>query len=93
MLGALNYCSPWFNMWHRELAYTFHSFVADIEHSDDLRQYFKVVIMTLLTRLQSSKTDKFVYLFSRFLLFGMAINVDGLSSDYIIGTLEEIQPQ
>lgn len=49
--------------------------------------------MTLLTRLQTSKTDKFVYLFARFLLFTMAVNVDGLTPDYVIGTIEEIQPQ
>lgn len=49
--------------------------------------------MTLLTRMQTSKTDKFVYLFTLFLLFTMAINVDGLSPDYVIGTVEEIQPR
>ncbi|KAF9463182.1 CAS/CSE protein [Collybia nuda] len=59
----------------------------------DLKQYFKGVIMTLLTRMQTSKTDKFVYLFAKFLLFTMAINVEGLTPDYIIGTIEEIQSQ
>jgi exportin-2 (importin alpha re-exporter) len=49
--------------------------------------------MTLLTRMQTSKTDKFVYLFALFLLFTMALNADGLSPDYVIGTVEEIQPQ
>jgi exportin-2 (importin alpha re-exporter) len=49
--------------------------------------------MTLLTRLQTSATDNFVYLFSFFMLFTMAINVDGLSPDYVISTVEEIQPQ
>ncbi|KAH7929305.1 Cse1-domain-containing protein [Leucogyrophana mollusca] len=58
-----------------------------------LKQYFKVLIMTLLTRMQTSKTDKYVYLFSQFLLFTMAINVDGLGPDYVISTIEEIQPQ
>jgi len=47
--------------------------------------------MTLLTRMQTSKTDKFVYLFSFFLMFSMAINADGLSPDYIIGVVEGIQ--
>ncbi|KAJ7767471.1 CAS/CSE protein [Mycena maculata] len=59
----------------------------------DLRQYFKTVIMTLLTRMQSSKTDKFVYLFSKFLLYCMAIKVDGLGPDYVIDTIDEIQPR
>jgi exportin-2 (importin alpha re-exporter) len=49
--------------------------------------------MTLLTRLQTSKTDNFVHLFTFFLLFTMAINVHGLSPDYVIGAIEEIQPQ
>lgn len=64
-----------------------------ISQSADLRQYFKGVLMTLLTRMQTSKTDKFVYLFSQFLLFCMAVNVEGLSADYVIETVEEIQPQ
>ncbi|KAG1861107.1 CAS/CSE protein [Suillus subalutaceus] len=58
-----------------------------------LKQYFKAVVMTLLTRMQTSKTDKYVYLFSHFLLFTMAINVDGLGPDYVISAIEEIQPQ
>ncbi|KAJ7224424.1 CAS/CSE protein [Mycena pura] len=59
----------------------------------DLRQYLRGVIMTLLTRMQSSKTDKFVYLFARFLLYCMAVNVEGLGPDYVITTVEEIQPR
>jgi exportin-2 (importin alpha re-exporter) len=58
-----------------------------------LKQYFKAVVMTLLTRMQTSKTDKYVYLFSYFLLFTMAINVDGLGPDYVISAIEEIQPR
>ncbi|KAJ7281661.1 CAS/CSE protein [Mycena rebaudengoi] len=59
----------------------------------DLRQYFKSVVMTLLTRMQTSKTDKFVYLFSKFVLYCMALDVDGLGPDYVISTIEEIQPR
>ncbi|KAJ7180497.1 CAS/CSE protein [Mycena filopes] len=59
----------------------------------DLRQYFKSVVMTLLTRMQSSKTDKFVYLFAKFLLYCMALNIEGLGPDYVIETIEEIQPR
>lgn len=43
--------------------------------------------------MQTSKTDKYVYLFTYFLLFTMAIKVDGVTPDYLIGTVEEIQPQ
>ncbi|PFH53505.1 hypothetical protein AMATHDRAFT_54636 [Amanita thiersii Skay4041] len=60
---------------------------------NDLAQYLRGIIMTLLTRLQTSKTESYVYLFARFLLFSMAVNVQGLSPDYIIGVIEEIQPQ
>ncbi|KAI6026014.1 CAS/CSE protein [Pisolithus marmoratus] len=58
-----------------------------------LQQYYRVLLMTLLTRLQTSKTDKFVYHFSHFLLFTMAINVEGLGPNYVISTVETIQPQ
>jgi exportin-2 (importin alpha re-exporter) len=57
-----------------------------------LKQYFKPVIMSLLTRLQTSKTDKYVYHFSYFLLFAMAVNPDVLSPDFVISTVEEVQP-
>lgn len=43
--------------------------------------------------MQTSKTDKYVYLFTYFVLFTMAIQVDGLTPDYLIGTVEQIQPQ
>ncbi|KAH6910802.1 importin alpha re-exporter [Coprinopsis sp. MPI-PUGE-AT-0042] len=57
-----------------------------------LQQYLKPIIITLLTRMQTSKTDKYVYLFSKFLLYTMAINVDGLGPDTIIAAVESIQP-
>lgn len=60
---------------------------------DALKPYFKPVIMALLTRMHQNKTDKFVYLFTKFLLFMMAIDVEGLNPDYVIATVEEIQPQ
>jgi exportin-2 (importin alpha re-exporter) len=50
-------------------------------------------MVILLTRMQTSKTDKFVHLFALFLMFSMALNVDGLSPDYVISTVEEIQSQ
>ncbi|KAK2460740.1 hypothetical protein APHAL10511_007210 [Amanita phalloides] len=59
----------------------------------DLAQYMKAIIMTLLTRMQSSKTDSYVYLFARFVLLTMAVNVEGLSPDYIIQIFEDIQPR
>jgi exportin-2 (importin alpha re-exporter) len=49
--------------------------------------------MTLFTRMQSSKTETYTYLFSRFLLYIFAVNVEGLSPDMLISTVEGIQPQ
>ncbi|EJF64481.1 importin alpha re-exporter, partial [Dichomitus squalens LYAD-421 SS1] len=59
---------------------------------DALKQYFRGLIVTLLTRMQTSKTDKYVYHFVYFLGFCLAINVDGLTPDYIIGEVDAIQP-
>lgn len=61
--------------------------------SADLQPYFRPILINLLTRMQTSKTDKYVYLFTYFLLFTMAIQVDGLAPDYLIGTVEQIQTQ
>jgi exportin-2 (importin alpha re-exporter) len=47
--------------------------------------------MTLLTRMQTSKTDKYTYLFSHFLLFTLAVGTNGLDPDFVIGTVEGIQ--
>jgi len=60
---------------------------------NDLQQYWKAIFMTLLTRMQSSKTDSYMYLFVKFILFTMAINVDGLSPDYMVQIVEGIQPR
>jgi len=59
----------------------------------DLQQYLKPVFIVLLTRMQSSKTDRYIYLFAKFILYTMAISVEGLTPDFIIQTVEEIQPQ
>lgn len=56
-----------------------------------LRQYFPAVIVSLLSRMQTSKTEKYVYHFVYFLTFVMGINVPGLSPDYLIEIVEQIQ--
>lgn len=61
--------------------------------SSDLRQYFRALMVTLLTRMQTSKTDKYVYHFVYFLAFTMAIPVEGLGPDFVISSVEQIQPQ
>jgi hypothetical protein len=47
--------------------------------------------MTLLTRMQQNKTNNYVYYFLHFLLYLLAINVDDLTPDYLIQTVDEIQ--
>ena len=47
--------------------------------------------MTLLTRMQQNKTNNYVYYFVYFLLYLLAINTDGLTPDYLIQTVDEIQ--
>lgn len=59
----------------------------------DLQQYLKPIFLTLLTRIQANKTEKFVYLFTRFILYTMAINKEGFTPDHVIRVIEEIQPQ
>ena len=58
----------------------------------DLKQYFRQLVINLLTRMQTSKTDKYTYYFVYFFLFSMAIKVDGLTPDYVVGVVEEVQP-
>ena len=57
----------------------------------NLRQYFPAVIVSLLSRMQTSKTDKYVHHFVYFLTFVMGINANGLSPDYLIEVVEQIQ--
>lgn len=57
----------------------------------NLGQYLPAVIVNLLNRMQTSKTDKYVHHFVYFLTFVMGINVNGLSPDYLIGIVEQIQ--
>ncbi|KIY43801.1 importin alpha re-exporter [Fistulina hepatica ATCC 64428] len=59
----------------------------------DMRQYIKAVLLTLLTRMHTSKTDAYVYSFAKFILYMTAIRRDGLTPDYLISAVDEIQPQ
>lgn len=58
----------------------------------ELEKHFKAVFITLLTRLQSTKTERYSQAFVRFLCFMMAINVNGLTPNFTLNTLESIQP-
>ncbi|KAI9569377.1 armadillo-type protein [Boletus coccyginus] len=66
-----------------------------VRHVDptQLKPYMRPLVMMLLKRMQTSKTDKYVYHFTYFLLLTMAIDVARMGPDYVISTVEEIQPQ
>ncbi len=53
----------------------------------------KPVVVTLLTRMHTNKNVQYEYLFARFILYTMALNVEGLGPDYLIAVIEEVQPQ
>ena len=64
--------------------------------SAELQGFIRPLFLTLLTRMQtnaqSNKPEKFSYLFAKFILFAMALNVNGLTPDYFIVEMEQIQP-
>jgi len=57
-----------------------------------LKLHMKNIITMLLTRLQTARTDIFAYYTVYFFTFAMAIKVDGLTPDFLIGSVEELQP-
>ena len=62
-------------------------------HSASLQPYMKSVVTMLLTRLQTSKTDKYTYYFVYFIAYTMAIDAPGLGPDFMVGAVEQVQPQ
>jgi exportin-2 (importin alpha re-exporter) len=58
-----------------------------------LSQYMKSIMTMLLTRLQTGRTDNYLYYMVYFLTFSMAIEGDGLTPDFVIGAVEQVQPQ
>ncbi|KAJ3492037.1 hypothetical protein NLI96_g338 [Meripilus lineatus] len=60
---------------------------------DNLKGYLRATFITLLTRMQTSKTDSYVNNFTHFLLFSLAIQKPGLTPDHLISIFEDIQIQ
>ncbi|EJD01973.1 Cse1-domain-containing protein [Fomitiporia mediterranea MF3/22] len=58
-----------------------------------LNQYMKSIVTMLLTRLQTGKTDNYAYQLVYFFLYAMAIDADELTPDFVIGAVEQVQPQ
>ncbi|TFK45700.1 importin alpha re-exporter [Heliocybe sulcata] len=57
-----------------------------------MKQYFRALVIDLLTRMQANKTDRFVYMVTRLFLYGMAIEAVTMTPDLIIEVVEEVQP-
>ena len=64
---------------------------ADALDMTQLKPYMCPLVITLLTRMQMSEGDKYVYHFMYFPLLTMVIDVVGMGPDYVISTVEEIQ--
>ncbi|KZS89199.1 Cse1-domain-containing protein [Sistotremastrum niveocremeum HHB9708] len=63
-------------------------------HGDQMKPYFRAVLLSLLTRMQTSRTDKYAYSLVRFICYVMALQDDrGYGPNYLIAAIEEIQPQ
>ena len=58
-----------------------------------LNQYMKSIMTMLLTRLQTSRTDNYLYYMIYFTFFSMAVQAEGLTPDFIIGAVEQVQTQ
>jgi exportin-2 (importin alpha re-exporter) len=50
------------------------------------------IMLTLLSRLQTTRTDKFAMEFVLFLCYSMALGVNGVRPDFIVNVVESIQP-
>ncbi|KAH7097236.1 importin alpha re-exporter [Auriculariales sp. MPI-PUGE-AT-0066] len=55
-------------------------------------QFTRGIFMLLLNRLQTAKTDRFVYYFVHFLLFTVALQRPGLDPDWLVNSFDVIQP-
>ena len=58
----------------------------------ELQKYFSSILLELLKRMQSNKTESYTYHFVHFMCYVIAVPVDGLTPDYLIGAIEQIQP-
>jgi exportin-2 (importin alpha re-exporter) len=59
----------------------------------ELQKYFRDVLMSLLTRLQTTRTDRFANGLALFFSYIMAAQANDLSPDFLISAVENIQPQ
>ena len=58
-----------------------------------LNQYMKSIATMLLTRLQTARTDNSTYYLVYFFMYLAAVDVEGLTPDFLVGAVEQVQPQ
>lgn len=58
----------------------------------ELQKTFNAVMLTLLNRLQTTRTDKYAMAFVRFLCFMLASTSGGVTPAFIVSVVESIQP-
>jgi hypothetical protein len=57
-----------------------------------MQKYFRDVLMTLLNRMQTSRTDKFMVGLTRWFCYVAAIEVGNYGPNYIPQAVEAVQP-
>lgn len=53
--------------------------------------YFPAILNSVFTRLQTNKTDKFTYSLAYWFFYAMALPIDGLGPNTVVGAVERIQ--
>ena len=53
----------------------------------------KSIVTMLLTRLQTARTDDYTYYLVYFFMYPAAVDVEGLTPDFLVGAVEQVQPQ
>ncbi|RGB41994.1 exportin-2-like protein [Rhizophagus diaphanus] len=61
--------------------------------TETLNKYLAAIISLLLTRMKSSKTDKYTLSFVYFVCFFLAIEKEGVNPDYVIQAFDSMQPK
>jgi len=57
----------------------------------ELSKHFNVILLTLLNRLQSTRTDKYTAGFVQFICFVMAIQVNEMNPSFVVNAINAIQ--
>lgn len=78
-------------MWMRKYCQYFPTIAYDPLNSTTMQKYFRDILMTLLNRLQTSRTDKYMVGLTNWLCYIAAIDVGNYGPDYVPQAVEAIQ--